>query len=95
MSSPMCLACGGTMQAHSDAKGKPYAQCAPCGAQFFVRSKQGVERFTARYGTPDKKGTATAPAAPKPAATPAAPREQKPTPEGAHAEKKPWDLLDY
>lgn len=91
MSSPTCLACGGTMQAFSDKRGKPYAQCTPCGAQFFVRTKQGVERFTARYGTPGKKGTAEPP---KPAA---APREHKPvtpSPEAPRAEKK-FDLLDW
>jgi DNA-directed RNA polymerase subunit RPC12/RpoP len=94
MNSPTCLACGGTMQAFTGKQGKPYATCTPCGAQFFVRSKQGVERFTARYGTPGQKGTA-APPATAPKTAPPAKSEPVHTPEGASGGKKAWDILDY
>jgi DNA-directed RNA polymerase subunit RPC12/RpoP len=91
MTTPNCLACGGAMQAFTDKRGKPYAQCTPCGAQFFVRTKQGVERFTARYGTPEKKGTATPPAAPKEPTKPATRSEPaKPAPAGEPSGEKKW-----
>lgn len=94
MTAPSCLACGGTMQAFTDKRGKPYAQCTPCGAQFFVRTKQGVERFTAKYGTPSAKGTATPPATKAPAATPPKSEPAKTT-DGASGGKKDFDLLNW
>lgn len=95
MTSPSCPTCGGTMQAYIDKRGKPYAQCAPCGAQFFVRTKQGAERFTAKFGTPSAKGSATPPATKTPAAAPARSEPAK-TPEGASGGKdKKFDLLDW
>ena len=94
MTNPTCPTCGGAMQAFTDKRGKPYAQCTPCGAQFFVRTKQGAERFTAKFGTPSAKGTATPPPG---KAAPAAPAKSEPakTPEGASGGKKGFDLYDY
>lgn len=89
MTSPTCPTCGGAMQAFTDKRGKPYAQCTPCGAQFFVRTKQGAERFVAKFGTPSAKGSATPPA-PKAPAGPATRSEPAKAPEGAREKKSDW-----
>jgi hypothetical protein len=75
------------MQAFTDKRGKPYAQCTPCGAQFFVRTKQGTERFVARYGTPGKKGSPAPAPEPVKATKPAPTRQPQPS-KGDAGEKK-------
>jgi hypothetical protein len=40
-----CILCGNTLEKRSDKHGKPYFVCDPCGIQFFVRRKQGIERL--------------------------------------------------
>ena len=39
-----CLLCGNKLQ-RTDKHNKPYFVCDPCGIQFFVRRKQGIERL--------------------------------------------------
>lgn len=94
MTQPKCLACGGDMAAYTDKRGKPYAECKPCGAQFFVRTKAGCERFVARYGASPTKGAPPA-AAPKPAPAPkpkpAPAPAPTPTPAGGKRDEKKSD----
>lgn len=40
-----CLLCGNQLEKRSDKHGKPYFICDPCGTQFFVRKKGGMERL--------------------------------------------------
>jgi chaperonin cofactor prefoldin len=40
-----CLLCGNKLQKRTDKHNKPYFVCDPCGIQFFVRGKQGIERL--------------------------------------------------
>jgi hypothetical protein len=40
-----CLLCGNKLQKRTDKHSKPYFVCNPCGIQFFVRRKQGIERL--------------------------------------------------
>jgi hypothetical protein len=40
-----CLLCGNKLQKRADKHDKPYFVCDPCGIQFFVRRKQGIERL--------------------------------------------------
>jgi hypothetical protein len=40
-----CFLCGNKLQKRTDKHNKPYFVCDPCGIQFFVRRKQGIERL--------------------------------------------------
>jgi hypothetical protein len=40
-----CILCGNTLEKRTDKHGHPYFVCDPCGIQFFVRRKQGIERL--------------------------------------------------
>src|SRR5713101_4510464 len=40
-----CFLCGNKLHKRSDKHNKPYFVCDPCGIQFFVRRKQGIERL--------------------------------------------------
>jgi len=40
-----CFLCGNKLQKRTDKHNKPYFICDPCGIQFFVRRKQGIERL--------------------------------------------------
>ena len=40
-----CILCRNKLQKRTDKHGKPYFICDPCGIQFFVRRKQGIERL--------------------------------------------------
>src|SRR5579864_1351996 len=40
-----CFLCGNRLHKRTDKHNKPYFVCDPCGIQFFVRRKQGIERL--------------------------------------------------
>lgn len=40
-----CLLCGEKLRKRADKHNKPYFVCEPCGIQFFVRRKQGIDRL--------------------------------------------------
>jgi hypothetical protein len=40
-----CFLCGNKLEKRTSKNGKPYFVCDPCGIQFFVRRKQGIERL--------------------------------------------------
>jgi len=40
-----CFLCGHKLEKRTDKNDKPYFVCDPCGVQFFVRRKQGMERL--------------------------------------------------
>lgn len=45
-----CPCCGHPMRAGSTRKSKPYFVCDPCGAQLFIRRREGIERLEQRHG---------------------------------------------
>ncbi len=40
-----CFLCGNKLQKREDKHSKPYFVCDPCGTQFFIRRKQGIQRL--------------------------------------------------
>jgi DNA-directed RNA polymerase subunit RPC12/RpoP len=40
-----CILCGNKLHKRVDKHNKPYFVCDPCGIQFFVRRKQGIQRL--------------------------------------------------
>ena len=40
-----CILCGKNQDQRIDKNGKPYFVCDPCGTQFFIRRKQGIEKL--------------------------------------------------
>jgi DNA-directed RNA polymerase subunit RPC12/RpoP len=40
-----CVLCGKDLEQRADKHKKPYFVCDPCGTQFFVRRKQGIEKL--------------------------------------------------
>jgi len=40
-----CILCGKDLEQRTDKNRKPYFVCDPCGTQFFVRRKQGIEKL--------------------------------------------------
>jgi len=40
-----CILCGKKQDQRTDKNGKPYFTCDPCGTQYFVRRKQGIEKL--------------------------------------------------
>jgi chaperonin cofactor prefoldin len=45
MPSLPCILCGKTLDRRTDKNGKFYFTCDPCGTQFFIRRKQGIEKL--------------------------------------------------
>jgi chaperonin cofactor prefoldin len=40
-----CILCGKKLDQRTDKNGKFYFMCDPCGTQFFIRRKQGIEKL--------------------------------------------------
>jgi hypothetical protein len=40
-----CILCGEKLDQRTDKNGKFYFTCDPCGTQFFIRRKQGIEKL--------------------------------------------------
>jgi hypothetical protein len=40
-----CILCGKNQDQRIDKNNKPYFVCDPCGTQFFIRRKQGIEKL--------------------------------------------------
>lgn len=40
-----CFLCGESLDLRTSKNGKPYFVCEPCGTQFFIRGKRGIERL--------------------------------------------------
>jgi chaperonin cofactor prefoldin len=40
-----CILCGKQLEQRTDKNGKFYFTCDPCGTQFFIRRKQGIEKL--------------------------------------------------
>ena len=51
-----CILCGKKLDQRTDKNGKPYFTCDPCGTQFFVRRKQGIEKLEELIRELDKRG---------------------------------------
>jgi chaperonin cofactor prefoldin len=41
-----CILCGKQLDQRTDKNGKFYFTCDPCGPQFFIRRKQGIEKLS-------------------------------------------------
>lgn len=41
-----CILCGKQLDQRTDKNGKFYFTCDPCGTQFFIRRKQGIEKLS-------------------------------------------------
>jgi chaperonin cofactor prefoldin len=55
-----CILCGKKLDQRTDKNGKPYFICNPCGTQFFVRRKQGMEKLEELIGELNKRGLSIA-----------------------------------
>lgn len=64
MATPPCPCCGEPLEVHRTKTDKPHLVCGPCQVQTFVRGKQGVARFTERYGSAWRGTKAEPPPAP-------------------------------
>ena len=53
-----CILCGKKLDQRTDKNGKPYFTCDPCGTQFFVRRKQGMEKLVELIRELEKCGLA-------------------------------------
>ena len=53
-----CILCGKRLDQRTDKNGKPYFTCDPCGTQFFVRRKQGMEKLVELIRELEKRGLA-------------------------------------
>lgn len=40
-----CILCGNELDERAAKNGKPYFVCDPCGTQYFVRGKQGIQKL--------------------------------------------------
>lgn len=49
-----CFLCGNKLEQRTAKNGKPYFVCDPCGTQFFVRRKQGIEKLKRLIRTIEK-----------------------------------------
>jgi len=56
MPSIPCILCGKQLDQRTDKNGKFYFTCDPCGTQYFVRRKQGIEKFERLMGELSKHG---------------------------------------
>jgi len=90
-----CPICDGAMRVKAAKNGKPFADCKADGLQLLIRTHEGTDRFTARYGSAWKGGAPAPAAAPaKPAAAPvkktatAAPAKKVPEPAAAVPKKR-------
>ena len=55
MQSIPCFLCGRQLEKRTSGKnGKPYFVCDPCGIQFFIRGKQGIERLEQFFKNAEK-----------------------------------------
>jgi hypothetical protein len=46
-----CFLCGNHLEQRTAKNGKPYFVCDPCGTQFFIRRKQGIEKLEHLFRT--------------------------------------------
>jgi chaperonin cofactor prefoldin len=51
-----CILCGEKLDRRTDKNGKFYFTCEPCGTQFFIRRKYGIERLDQLIRELDKRG---------------------------------------
>lgn len=51
-----CILCGKQLDQRTDKNGKFYFTCDPCGTQFFIRRKQGIEKLSELFRELDKHG---------------------------------------
>src|SRR3984893_5965137 len=51
-----CILCGKKLDQRTDKNGKPYFICDPCGTQFFIRRKQGMEKLEELIRELNKRG---------------------------------------
>jgi chaperonin cofactor prefoldin len=51
-----CILCGDKLDQRTDKNGKFYFMCDPCGTQFFIRRKQGIEKLKELIRELDKHG---------------------------------------
>ena len=56
MPSIPCILCGKQLERRTDKNGKSYFTCDPCGTQYFVRRKQGIEKLERLMGELNKHG---------------------------------------
>jgi hypothetical protein len=56
MPSIPCILCGKQLDQRTDRNGKFYFICDPCGTQYFVRRKQGIEKLERLMGELSKHG---------------------------------------
>lgn len=55
-----CILCGKNLDQRTDKNGKPYFTCDPCGTQFFIRRKRGMEKLEELIRELNKRGLAIA-----------------------------------
>lgn len=51
-----CLLCGQRLDQRTDKNGKFYFTCDPCGTQYFVRRRQGIEKLEQLIRNLNKRG---------------------------------------
>jgi DNA-directed RNA polymerase subunit RPC12/RpoP len=51
-----CVLCGKKLDQRTDKNGNPYFICDPCGTQFFVRRKRGIEKLEGLVRELNKRG---------------------------------------
>jgi hypothetical protein len=51
-----CILCGEKLDQRTDKNGKFYFTCDPCGTQFFIRRRQGIEKLKELIRELDKHG---------------------------------------
>jgi chaperonin cofactor prefoldin len=51
-----CILCGEKLDQRTDKNGKFYFTCDPCGTQFFIRRKQGIEKLKELIRELDRHG---------------------------------------
>ena len=51
-----CILCGKQLDQRTDKNGKFYFTCDPCGTQFFIRRKQGIEKLEELIRELNKRG---------------------------------------
>jgi chaperonin cofactor prefoldin len=51
-----CILCGKKLDRRTDKNGKFYFTCDPCGTQFFIRRKYGIEKLDQLTRELDKRG---------------------------------------
>jgi hypothetical protein len=56
MPSIPCILCGKQLERRTDKNGKSYFTCDPCGTQYFIRRKQGIEKLERLMGELNKHG---------------------------------------